>query len=49
MPKVGPKVIYKRSYKMFSQDSFVEDVQNICLSDVCEKVNADAALEVFVK
>ena len=36
MTKVGPKVIFKKSYKMFSQDSFAEDVKYVCWSDVYE-------------
>ena len=49
VPKVGPKVIYKRSYKIFSQVSFVEDVKHVFLSDVYVEVKPDATLEIFVK
>ena len=42
-------VIHTRSYNVFSQDSFVEDVKHVCWSDVYEEVNPCTALEVFVK
>lgn len=41
VPKPGPywKVISKRSYKMFNQDKFVEDVKNVCWSNVLFEKN----------
>ena len=35
VPKAGPNIVYKRSYKRFGSDSYVEDVKNICWSVVC--------------
>lgn len=29
VPMVGPKVIHKRSFNIFSQDSFVKDVKHL--------------------
>ena len=34
VPTTGPKIVCKRSYKRFSCDSYVDDVKNICWSDV---------------
>jgi hypothetical protein len=41
--------VYKRSYKRFCDDSYVEDVKSICGSDVCNVEHPDAALEAFIK
>ena len=45
---VGPKIVYRRSYKRFCSDSYVDDVKNICWSDVIEE-HPDAALDEFMK
>jgi hypothetical protein len=34
VPKAGPNIVYKKSYKMYCSDSYVEDVNNICWSVV---------------
>ena len=48
VPKSGPKIVYKRSYKIFRCDSYV-DVKNICWSDVINEEHPDAALDEFMK
>lgn len=45
--KPGPKVIIKRSYKMFNQENFVNDVKNVCWSKVLSSTNPDEALSKF--
>lgn len=49
VPKAGPKIVFKRSYKSFCCDSYVNDVTNICWSDVCKESEPDVALDVFMK
>ena len=41
--------MYKRSYKKFCSDSYVDDVKNICWSVVCNEEQPDAALDTFMK
>ena len=45
VPTVGPKIVYKRSYKIFCCDSYVDDVRNISWSDVINEEYLDAALD----
>ena len=45
--KTGPKVVSKRSYKRFCNDSYVEDGKNIYWADVCNEEHPDTALEAF--
>lgn len=47
VPKAGPRVVFRRSMKTFCEESFIEDVNNICWDYVLEKDNPDDALEVF--
>ena len=47
VPKAGPNIVYKRSYK-FCSDSHVDYVKNICWSVVCNKEQPDAALDTFM-
>ena len=49
VPTAGPKIVYKRSYKRFCCDSYVDDVKNICWSDVIKEEHPDAALDEFMK
>ena len=49
IPKTGPKIVYKRSYKIFCCDSYEDDVKNICWSDAINKEHPDAALDGFMK
>ena len=48
-PKAGPKVIYKRIYRTFSESDFVSSVENIEWDGILEKLHAEAALESFMK
>ena len=48
VPTAGPKIVYKRSYKRFCCDS-VDDVKNMCWSDVINEEHPDAALGEFMK
>jgi hypothetical protein len=45
VPKAGPNIVYKRSYKKFCSDSYVDDVENICWSVVCNEEQPVAALD----
>lgn len=47
VPKVGPRVVFRRSMKTFCEEAFMDDVKNICWEHVLEKDNPDDALEVF--
>ena len=49
VPKAGPKIILKRSYKHFKEDHFIEDVRNICWDSVLKKSEPDEAVENFNK
>jgi hypothetical protein len=49
VPTAGPKIVYKRSYKIFFCDSNVDDVKNMCWSDVINEEHPDAALDEFMK
>ena len=49
VPKVAPKVIYKRSYKGFCQESFCKDVGNICWAEIYKEENPDEATKAFEK
>jgi len=45
----GNAVLLKRSYKLFKNDKFIEDVQAICWSDVLAASNPETALFIFNK
>lgn len=47
VPKPGPKVIFKRSYKRFNQEQFVQDVKNVCWSEMLSKTDPEVALGIF--
>ena len=49
VPKAGPNIAYKRSYNKFCSDSYVDDVNNMCWSVVCNEEQPDAALDSFMK
>jgi hypothetical protein len=49
VPIAGPKIVYKRSYKRFCSDSYVDDVKKRCWSDVFNEEHPDAALDGFMK
>jgi hypothetical protein len=49
VPTAGPKIVYKRSYKIFCCDSYVVDVKSICWSDVINEEYTDSALDEFMK
>ena len=48
-PKAKPRVVYKRSYRRFSEEAFLEDVSNICWSNIYNEKEPDGALELFLK
>lgn len=48
VPKGNPKVVNKRSYKTFNQESFCTDVNNLCWSDVYKENHPDDAIKAFV-
>ena len=48
-PKAGPKVIYKRIYRTFSESDFVSTVENIEWDGIIEMLHAEPALESFMK
>lgn len=48
MPKPGPKIIFKRVFKNFKEECFVEEVKTLPLSGVMsETEDAEKALEIF--
>ena len=49
VPKAGPNIVYKRSYRKFCSDSYVDDLNNICWPVVCNEEQPDAALDTFMK
>jgi hypothetical protein len=49
VPKTGPNIVYQRSYNTFCNDSYVDDVKNICRSVVCNEEQPDASLDTFMK
>ena len=48
VPSAGSKIVYKRSYKRFCCDSYVDDVKNICWSDVINEEHPDVVPEEFM-
>jgi hypothetical protein len=49
VPTTGPKIVYKRPYKIFCRDSYLDDVKNICWSDVINEELPDTALDEVMK
>ena len=49
VPKAGPNIVYKRSYKKFCSDFYVVDVNNICCSFGCNEEQTDVTLDTFMK
>lgn len=49
IPKAGPKIVYKRSYRGFCCDSYVNDIKNISWSNVIKQSNPDTALNAFTE
>ena len=49
VPKAGPKVIHRRTYKTFLGNDFISDVENIEWDTVLEKMDVNAALDSFMK
>jgi hypothetical protein len=49
VPKAQSNIVYKTSYKRLCNDSYVEDVNNICCSVMCNEEHPDAALHAFLK
>ena len=49
VPKVGPKIIYKRLYKHFCDNAFIEDLHKIQWDSIFESMNTEAALHEFMK
>jgi hypothetical protein len=47
--KTGHKIVYKQSYNRFCIDSYVENVKNICWSEMCNEEHPDTVLEAFMK
>lgn len=49
IPKGGNKVIYKRSYKYFKTETFLQEVEQVQWSKVCNENDPEAALTMFMK
>lgn len=49
LTKTGPKMIYKRSYKSFKEDQFIDDVKNNSWSKIYSKTDPEEALEEFTE
>ena len=47
--KAGANIVYKTSYKKFCSHSYVDDVNNICWSVMCNEEQPDAPLDAFMK
>ena len=48
VPKAGPTVIHRRTYKTFLENDFIADVENIEWDTVLEKMHENAALDFFM-
>ncbi len=48
MIKSGVRIVYRRSYKRFNPDSFVDDVQDLQWSDVCLVNDVNIAMKNFM-
>lgn len=49
VPKAKPRVVCKRSYRVFSQEAFLKDVNNICWSTIYDEKEPDKALAVILE
>lgn len=49
IPRSGPKEIWRRMYKNFSEDDFISDVANIQWGEVLRHTHAELALYNFCK
>ena len=47
VPKAGPKVIVKRSFKSFCQNDFICDINKLQWDNVCAIDDVDEALDLF--
>uniref|UniRef100_A0A3B3CXC8 Reverse transcriptase domain-containing protein n=1 Tax=Oryzias melastigma TaxID=30732 RepID=A0A3B3CXC8_ORYME len=47
VPKVGPKGIHKRMYKLFKEEDFVCDMARVQWDEVLSQTHAEMALEMF--
>ena len=48
MIRSGVRIIYRRSYKRFNPDLFVNDVQDLQWSDLCQVNDVNIALNIFM-
>lgn len=48
VPMAGPKIIFKRIYKSFSEDEFIKDLSKITWNSVLDVENSGAALCKFM-
>ncbi len=49
IPKVKQRIVYKRSYRRFSQEAFLRDIGNIKWSEIYEVEEPNDALELFIR
>lgn len=49
VPKAGPKIVFKRSYRGFCCEAYVSDVRNICWTNVGIQRDPNIALNVFTE
>lgn len=48
LPKASAKIVQTRSYKKFTKESFLREIDNIQWSDVCNVDDAELALKIFM-
>ncbi|XDV11531.1 hypothetical protein PO909_000447 [Leuciscus waleckii] len=48
LPKFGARIVYRRSYKTFDPNAFVEDVERSTWSVVCDEEDVNASLRIFM-
>ncbi|MGL5507016.1 MAG: endonuclease/exonuclease/phosphatase family protein [Paraclostridium sp.] len=48
IPKLGSRIILSRAYKRFNQDLFINEVQSVQWSEVCQENDVNIALNTFM-
>ena len=47
IPKAGPKILYKRSYRRFCENDFIRDIENIDWSQLLTLNEVEKAIQLF--
>lgn len=48
IPKSGARILLSRSYKRFNQDLFINEVQSVQWTEVCQEKDVNKALNIFM-